>query len=244
MDDLDLSPDRAAPLLDAALRRQHAERLHAAAAPLLDAMSEGARGLAAPLLDELARLSARVEVLEQAAAAAARSRMDRLRVDPLRAIPADRLGAARQAAPLAEAGPVTLDPGDPDFTGFGWWQAERTPDGALRWSGTARCATVLLPALCGGELRLTLTLRAPFGVPLDLSAHDIFLDGLPLAFEAVSNDGVVGVFAATASLPPLPAASRITLLLHGVQYEDPATGPQRDTRRMGLGLVAARLERA
>jgi hypothetical protein len=244
MDDLDLSPDRAAPLLDAALHRQHAARLHAAAAPLLDAMPDTARGFAAHLLDELAHISARIETLEQAQQAARRTREERLRIDPLRAIPPDRLAAAGQAAPIPEAGPVTLDPADPDFVGFGWWQAERTAEGSLRWSGMARCATLLLPALGGGDLVLTLTLRVPFGQPLDIAQHDFFLDGMPLAFETVSSNGVVGVFEARASLPPMPAGSRLTLLLHGAQFDDPATGPARDTRRMGLGLVAARIARA
>jgi hypothetical protein len=241
---LDLSPDRAAPLLDAALERQHAERLSVAADSFLAALPAEGSGLGRLLIAELARLSARVETLEQASAAATRSREERLRIDPLRAIPPERLAAASLPAPLAEAGPVRLDPADPDFTGFGWWQAERTPDGSLRWSGAARCATLLLPALGGGELVLTLSLRAPFGLPLDIAAHDWFLDGMPLAFTTVSSDGVVGVFEARVTLAPMPPGARLALLLHGPQYADPARSPQRDTRRMGLGLVWARLERA
>lgn len=246
MDDhlLDLSPDRAAPMLDAALRRQHADRLRDAAGAVFAPLAPEAQRAVAHLLEELAALSARLERIEQAEAAAALSRAERLRLDPLRAIPLDRLLAAAGPEPAAEAGPVVLEPADPDFNGFGWWHAEMTEGGSLRWSGFARCATLLLPALGGGDLVLTLSVRAPFGLPLDITEHDIFLDGMPLGFETVSSDGVVGTFAARATLPPMPAGARLTLLLHGPQHEDPATGPRRDTRRIGLGLVKARLERA
>jgi len=241
---LDLSPDRAATLLDAALERQHADRLFGAADHFLAKLPAEGSGLGRLLLAELARLAARVEALEQAAAAASLAREERLRIDPLRAIPAERVAAAQSPAPVAETGPVTLDPGDPDFTGFGWWEAERTASGSLRWSGAARCATLLLPALGGGELVLKLCLRMPFGLPFDIAEHDWFLDGMPLSFATSSSDGVVGVFEARATLPPMPAGARVALLLHGRQSEDPGPAPMRDTRRMGLGLVWARLERA
>lgn len=193
---------------------------------------------------ELARLAARLDTMEAAQRAASLSREERLRLDPLRFIPRARQDAAAGAAEPPEDGPVAVDAGDPDFTGFGWWQAERTEGGSLRWSGAARCATLLLPALGGGDLSLTLCLRAPFGIPLDPAAHDLFLDGRPLELSTISNDGVVGIFEARATLPEMPAGARLALLLHGAQYEDPATGPRRDTRRVGLGLCWARLERA
>lgn len=240
----DLSPEAAAALVEAALERRHAERLHEHAAPLLAAMEEAPRLAAELLLAELARTHARLDALEAAQQAASRSREERIRLDPLRHIPAERLAAALGEAPAPETGPCALDPAAPDFVGFGWWQAERTEGGSLRWSGAARCATLLLPALGGGELLLTLSLRAPFGKPLDLEGEDIFLDGVPLAFRTLTSDGVVGVFAARASLPAMPAGAKLTLLLHGRQYEDPATGPRRDTRRIGLGLLWARIERA
>jgi hypothetical protein len=241
---LDLSPDRAATLLDAALERQHADRLFGAADHFLAKLPAEGSGLGRLLLGELARLAARVEALEQAAAAAALAREERLRIDPLRAIPAERVAAAQSPAPVAETRPVTLDPGDPDFTGFGWWEAERAASGSLRWSGAARCATLLLPALGGGEMVLNLCLRMPFGLPFDIAEHDWFLDGMPLSFATTSSDGVVGVFEARATLPPMPVGARVALLLHGRQSEDPAPGPMRDPRRMGLGLIWARLERA
>ena len=67
---------------------------------------------------------------------------------------------------------------------------------------------------------------------------------MPLSFATSSSDGVVGVFEARATLPPMPAGARVALLLHGRQSEDPGPAPMRDPRRMGLGLVWARLERA
>ena len=241
---LDLSPDRAATLLDAAIERQHADRLFGAADHVLAKLPAEGSGLGRLLLAELARLAARVEALEQAAAAASLAREERLRIDPLRAIPPERVAAAGLPAPVPEAGPVTVDPGEPGFTGFGWWDAERTASGGLRWSGAARCATLLLPALGGGEVVVTLCLRMPFGLRFDIAAHDWFLDGMKLAFTTISSDGVVGVFAARASLPPMPAGARLSLLLHGPQHDDPGHGPNRDPRRMGLGLIWARLERA
>jgi hypothetical protein len=241
---IDLSPDRAAPLIDAALERRHAARLHELIAPLLGALPEPSRLLGEALVEELVRLAARLDALEAAQQADRLSREERLRLDPLRFIPAARLAAAAGAAPEEEAGPVALDPGDADFIGTGWWPAERTEGGSLRWSGAGRCAALVLPALGGGALTLTLCLRAPFGLPLDPEGHDLFLDGVPLALETISNDGVVGVFAAGVVLPPMLPGARVTLLLHGPLHEDPATGPKRDTRRIGLGLVWARLERA
>jgi hypothetical protein len=240
---LDLSPERAEALIDAALERRHALRLHEDAAPLLEAIPEAQHPLVEMLLAELARLSARVEALEQMQRAASRSREEMLRLDPLRFIPKSRLDAARGGEPAEDPGPFAFDPAAPDFTGTGWWPVERTEGGALRWSGASRMAAVLLPALGGGDLLLTLSLRSPYGVPLDMAEHDLFLDGVPLDFATLSNDGAIGIFEARARLPELPAGSRIALLLHGPQHEDPAPGPKRDPRRLGLGLAWARLER-
>ncbi len=239
----DLSPDATA-LIDAALERRHAQRLHGDAAPLLAALGEQVQPFGEFLVAELARQAARLDTLEAAQNAATLSREERMRLDPLRFIPKSRLGAALGPAEEPIEGPVALDPGAPDFTGFGWWQAERTEGGSLRWSGAARCATLLLPALGGGELVLTLCLRAPFGLKLDIAEHDIFLDGIPLAFHTVANDGVIGIFEAALTLGEMQAGARLALLLHGPQHEDPAVGPKRDTRRIGLGLIWARLERA
>lgn len=240
---LDLSPARARALVDAALERSHALRLDEDAAPLMEAVPEAQRPVFGMLLAELARLAARVEVLEQGQRAAARSREDLLRLDPLRFIPKSRLDAARGHEPVPEPGPVAVDPGAPDFNGTGWWQVERTEGGSMRWSGASRMAAVLLPALGGGDLLLTLGLRSPYGVQLDIAEHDFFLDGLPLAFRTVSNDGTIGIFEARVRLPEMPSGTRVTLLLHGRQDEDPAAGPKRDPRRLGLGLAWARLER-
>ncbi len=241
---LDLSPERGEALLDAALRHQHATRLREGAGPILSRLPPDARTLGEHLIEEIARLSAQVEALAQAQGAAALSRAERVRIDPLRMIPAARLAAAAGAAPEAEAGPVAIEAGEEGFAGFGWFAPERTQAGFLRWSGQARCATLLLPALGGGELVLTLSLRSPFGVPLDLTAQDYFLDGVPLDFATVGNDGTTGIFEARPSLPERPPGACVTLLLHGAQHEDPATGPRRDTRRLGLGLAWVRIERA
>lgn len=241
---LDLSPDRARPLLDAAIERRHLERLMRDADPLLAALPAEASALGRLLVHELARQAAQLDRLDQAAAAAALSREERLRIDPLRAIPAERLAAAAGPAPQAEAGPVVIGADDPAFTGHGWWTADPTPEGALRWSGAAPVAAMLLPGLGGGALRLTLRLRAPFGVPLDPAQYDWFLDGAPVVFRTMLNDGAVCEFAAMAEVPPLPAGARVTLMLQGPQHQDPESGPRRDPRRLGLGLVSARVERA
>lgn len=230
--------------MDAALERRNAMRLRDDAGPLIEALPPLSQPFAEFVLNELARHAARLDALEAAQQEARLTREERLRLDPLRFIPAARLAAALGPAAAAEAGPVALSPGDAEFTGYGWWDAEQTEGGTLAWSGTARCATLLLPALGGGELVLTLCLRAPFGLPLDIGEHDLFLEGVPLAFSTVSNDGTVGIFEARATLPDLPAGTRLTLLLHGPLHEDPSRGPRRDTRRIGLGLIWARLERA
>jgi hypothetical protein len=175
---------------------------------------------------------------------APRSREELLRRDPLRFIPAERLSAAAGPAPEPEAGPFVLDAADPAFCGQGWWPAERTASGPLRWSGAAPCATLLLPALGGGRLALTLTVRSPFGIPLDIGGYDVLLDGVPLGFATLANDGVVGTFVAHAIVPPMQAGARLALLLHAAWHGDPASGPGRDARRLGLGLMSLRLERA
>ncbi len=211
---------------------------------MLARLPADARSFGEHLIEEIARLSAQVEALAQAAAEAELTRAERIRIDPLRMIPAARRAAAMAAEPEAEHGPVAVEAADEAFLGFGWFTPERTQSGSLRWSGAARCATLLLPALGGGELVLTLSLRAPFGTALGLAAQDFFLDGVPLAFATISNDGTTGLFEARVNLPERPAGARVTLLLHGAQHEDPAEGPRRDTRRLGLGLAWARIERA
>jgi hypothetical protein len=207
-------------------------------------MPQAAHPFAEFVLAELARIAARLDAIEHRQEAATRSREERLRLDPLRFIPSARLADATGAAPVVETGPVALTAGDPAFVGFGWWEAERTEAGTLAWSGRSRCASVLLPALGGGELTVTISVCSPFGLPLDIGEHDLFLDGVPLSFVAVSNDGTAGIFEARASLPVMQAGARVALLLIGPQHDDPARGARRDTRRIGLGLMWIRLEHA
>jgi hypothetical protein len=242
---LDLSPDRLAEaLLDAAVQQAHAARLRDTGAPLLARLGPEAQVFGEFLLEELARLAAAQDQLAQQHVQAALTRADRLRIDPLRHIPPERVSAARAAAPQPEAGPAVVEADDPAFAGHGWYAPERTATGSLRWSGPARCAALALPALGGGALTVALSLRAPYGFPLDLAEQDWFLDGVKLDFTTASNDGTTGLFEARITLPELPAGSRVTLLLAGAQHEDPAEGPRRDTRKLGLGLAWARIERA
>lgn len=228
------------PALDDALRQQHLARLRAA---VPDGADDAVRAVAAPLIEELARLGAQLDALAQAQHAQALSRAEMLRIDPLRMIPPARLAAAQAAAP-DPGHTFAIEAGDAAFTGFGWHPAERTDRGTLRWSGQARCASLLLPALGGGEVVLSLSLRAPFGLPLDLGACDLFLDGMPLTAAIVAEDGPGVIVEARATLPPATAEGRITLLLLGPRHPDPAPGPRRDPRLLGLGLAWARLERA
>jgi hypothetical protein len=230
--------------VDAAVERRNLLRLRDDAAPLVQAMPDAAQPFAEFVLAELARMAARLDAIEDVQSAATRSREERLRLDPLRFIPSVRLADAMGEDAPAELGPVAVAGGDPGFVGFGWWEPERTEDGSLIWSGTSRCASVLLPALGGGDLTVTLALRSPFGLPLDVGEHDFFLDGVPLSFATVSNDGTIGIFEARATLPPMVAGARVALLLVGPQHDDPARGARRDTRRIGIGLMWVRLERA
>ncbi|MBU8538096.1 hypothetical protein [Falsiroseomonas tokyonensis] len=242
---LDLSPDRrAAALIEAGLQHAQATRMREMAGPFLERLDPEARVFGEFLVEEIARLSARVEALSQLREADALSRAERMRIDPLPFIPAARRAAAAGPEASPEAGPVSFDVASDRFAGFGWYPAEVTEDGALRWSGLARQATVQLPALGGGALRVTLALRTPFGMPLDLAAQEVFLDGLKLDLRLLSQDGAVATCEAIAMLPELPAGSRITLLLAGDRFTDPATGPLRDTRALGLGLGWLRIERA
>lgn len=230
--------------MDAALERQHAARLRGEAAPLLAGLDPAAQLFGEHLIEEIARLAAGLDALAQQHREAALSRAERLRIDPLRNIPEPRRRAAAGPVIADALDVVAIEAGDPAFAGHGWFTPDRTEGGSLRWSGAARCATLALPALGGGALLLSLALRSPFGVELDLAEHTWFLDGVPLDFVAVSNDGTTGIFEARVSLPEAPAGSRVTLLLMGRQDPDPATGPRRDTRVLGLGLAWARIERA
>lgn len=240
-----MSPDRLADaLLEAGLQQAHAARLRDVAAPLLARLGPDAQVFGDFIVEELARLAAAQDQLAQQHREAALTRAERLRIDPLRYIPPERLAAARATLPQPEAGPAVLEADDPAFAGHGWYAPERTAAGSLRWSGLARCAALALPALGGGALTVALSLRAPFGAPLDMQEQDWFLDGVKLEFSTASNDGTTGLFEATITLPEMPAGARVTLLLAGAQHEDPAEGPRRDTRRLGLGLAWARIERA
>ncbi|NKC31369.1 hypothetical protein [Falsiroseomonas selenitidurans] len=242
---LDLSPDRlAATLAEAGLQHAQAARMREAAGPFLARLDADSRLFGEYLVEEIARLSAEVQAMAQLQQAEALSRAERLRIDPLPFIPAARQDAAAGPAPQPESGPFAADVASEDFIGFGWYPAEPTDAGALRWSGAGRCATVQLPGLGGGQLAVTLALRAPFGVELDLGEQDVFLDGMKLELEVLSRDGPVSVCRGTAILGPLPAGSRVALLLQGARYADPATGPLRDTRQLGLGLGWVRIERA
>jgi len=225
------------------MERQHAARLRADAAPLLAGLDPAARVFGEYLVEEIARLAAGLDALAQQHREAALSRAERLRIDPLRNIPGPRLRAAAAPAEAEAADAVAIDAGDSAFAGHGWFTPDRTEGGSLRWSGAARCASLALPALGGGALLLTLALRSPFGVKLDMAEHQWFLDGVPLALTTVSNDGTTGSFEARVSLPAAPAGSRATLLLMGRQDADPASGPRRDTRVLGLGLAWVRIER-
>ncbi|MGX9964974.1 hypothetical protein ACVFYP_16720 [Roseomonas sp. F4] len=242
---LDLSPDhRAAALIESALLHAQAARMREVAAPFLARLDPDARLFGEYLVEEVARLSAQVEALAQLRAADALSREERMRIDPLPFIPADRQEAAAAGEARPEEGPVAFDVASDDFAGFGWYPAEPTDAGALRWSGLSRCATVQLPALGGGPVRVTLALRAPFGATLDPAGLDAFLDGLNLDLEQVARDGAVVTCQGVVILPALPPGARVTLLLHGERYTDPATGPLRDGRTLGLGLGWLRIERA
>jgi hypothetical protein len=231
-------------LLEAGLHAEQAARLRTVAEPFLARLDRDARLFGEYLVEEVARLSAQVEALAQLRNADALSRAERLRIDPLPFIPAARRDAAAGPPELPETGPFAMDTASEDFIGFGWYPAEETEAGPLRWSGPARFATVQLPGLGGGPVQVTLALRAPFGVPFDPAQHDVFLDGLKLELEVLSRDGAVNTCRGLAMLPDLPAGSRVALLLTGTRFTDAASGPRRDTRELGLGLGWVRIERA
>jgi hypothetical protein len=211
---------------------------------MLERLGPDARIVSEFLIEEMARLSALVEVVAQAQREAARSREERMRIDPLPIIPAARRIAARSVEAAVEEGPALLEAGGADFTGFGWFNPEPIEGGVLRWSGRSPWASLLLPALGGGDLLLTVAVRAPFASPIDMAREEWVLDGMPLAFETLTQDGVSGVYSARVSLLERPPGSRATLLHRVAPRTDPAMGPRRDTRALGLGLSWARIERA
>jgi hypothetical protein len=228
-----------ADLIKQALHNRNLKRLEA-----------DAEGCAAPkdalmhlMLRECAHIAARLDLLESQRESNQLSSQERMRCDPLAFIPKERLTAAQSAAPHDEKMLAMIAAGDPDLLGFGWWRVEHTQVGVLMWSGRGPVATLLLPALGGGNVTFVMRLRSPFGQPLVPARLCIMLDMVPLELKTVENDGVEGTFSATVKLPASPACSYICMMFNTPIFHDNRIGKQRDVRSLGLGFRWCRIEK-
>lgn len=204
----------------------------------------GVRALAAAALSALADLATEMELSRQEMERRWRTKAERIRIDPLPMIPEDRRTPPPEEARPAPPPPpsrLVLRADAAGLIGFGWFPAETDGSVAWRWSGPTPCASLLLPSLGGGRLRLTLTLRSPFGHPCDGEGIMVFANAAPA--ELWQEDGHGGTrarFAADLELEPDAGDGRLAVVLHIPVFRDPQG---MDTRVLGYGLEEVVLER-
>lgn len=228
-------------IAEAALRLR-AEAIHGRMAPLLEKLEPATREIVGQLVTEIARAGLQAEAARQAVEASQRSREAAIRLDPLRYIPGTRV-VPRVAPPAS----VVIQADAEDFTGTGWYEAERSGHRAWRWSGrNGNYATLLVPSLGGGRLRIALHLMMPFGGKLDLGATTLLANAvaLPLRLREGSHAGAP-VLEAEHELPEDHGTGSLALVLISPphrQAEQPGQ-PVTDRRALGPGLVKAEIER-
>ncbi|MBP0444037.1 hypothetical protein J8J14_04535 [Roseomonas sp. SSH11] len=233
-DGLDLlAMQEAGDAVEAAAARVRADAIRGRLAPSLSALPPPLRHAMEAMIEEVARASAEAEAARQAALEMRRERGEWLQIDPLRHIPEDR-GAQPPAAPSA----ITIHAADPDFVGFGWHSAEGRGDQSWRWSGATPAASVVVPDLGPGTLRVELDLEFPFRQAITPGALTVLANGEPLELDVRLLEPHRGVFSALWAGYGVPGAN-LGLVLLGPRATDP-TG--RDPRELGLAFrsVSAR----
>jgi len=203
-------------------------RLQARLEGVLTALDPAMRAYGDALLAVVAGLAAEIEALRQRLAAQAEGAARRIRLDPLSHFdPARRLGPA-----ILPAG-AELAADDDGFLGFGWHPPEIVDGEACRYSGAGTCASIRLPAVAPGRVRITLRLRGRHGhvTPEQVLA---LLDGLPLSL-AESGDALSGMAVLDA-----PEGGLHVLVLQLPLETVP--GPDGTPRQIGPGLTRLTVE--
>lgn len=227
------SPLRADALVERALAEAAARRQGEAAAAALDALDPAMRPAFEAMLRLTGALAAEIELLRQRLDAVERGRADLVRLDPLRLIPTHRR-LAPEAPPPAR---LVLEADSPDLVGFGWHPPEGEGEARCRWSGAGPCASLRVPGLGAGRLRLTLALRAP--LETGVAALDdalVLLNAEPLDFAPAGPPGRNADFAAGIVVPEELAAAPLALVIRAPTVE--VAG-----RRIGPGLRRLVIER-
>jgi hypothetical protein len=227
MREADMAVEDAAARLRAQALRQRLE-------PALGSVPPVVRTALEAIIDEIGRVDAGAEAARQAAAAQQRSRGDWLQIDPLRHIPEDR-GAPLPLPPSR----FEAEADDADFTGFGWYPAERAGGESWRWSGLAPAASVVIPDLGLGAVAIELDVIMPFSTPFRAEAVSLLADGEPLSFEAVGVNGSRATLAATWEGREVTGVN-LGLVILGPRLPDPRGT---DSRQLGLGLRRVAAER-
>ncbi|WP_419897279.1 hypothetical protein [Roseomonas sp. USHLN139] len=217
--------------------RLRAEPILARLAPVLKGLDPSLQALGRQLAEEIARLGLANEALRQDVAATRRSREDWVKLDPLSYIP----GSRRAEAP-PPPDQVVMTPDADNFTGAGWHGPETDGRRAWRWSGrNGDCATLLLPGLGAGRLRLTLHMIMPFGARWNSERSTAVINAMPVALKPVSPpDSGQPVLQAEFELVEDAALGPISLVLVMPRYTAPAGG---DTRALGPGFMRLELAR-
>lgn len=224
--------------IDRALADGHARHLRSELATQLAAADPAGRALALGLIEALARLTAQVAVLQQSVEQSHRSRAERIRIDPLPFIPESRAASAPRPPQS-----FSIEAGATEFSGSGWFDAETNGTVSWRWSGKEPSATLVLPSLGGGRLRLSLDLQMPFGHRLSDASIALLINDTKLELQGPPAGSRQGRFIAEFSLPEDAGFGTVVLVLQSSLHSDTNATDRRDTRQLGVGLRKLTLER-
>lgn len=217
--------------------RLRAEPILARLQPVLEGLDPGMQALGRQLAEEIARVGQAGEMTRQELAATRRSREEWVKLDPLRYIPPSRRAGS---PPLLEQSVLT--PRDERFTGSGWHKAESDGQREWCWSGrTGDCATLLLPSIGAGRLKLTLHMIMPFGARWNVERSTLVLNATPLTMRLLSppEDGQP-ILEAEVDVSDETGLGPVSLVMIMPRYSAPTGG---DTRALGPGFMRAELTR-
>lgn len=233
---VDLQEDEIGALIDDALAREQAEKLRQRMGPLLESAPPQTRDLVLGLVSVIGALSAQVSILSQSVDQSYKTRAERIRLDPLPFIPQERLTPAIKP----NASQVILV-GSHGFTGTGWHAPETNGTNFWCWSGAAPNATLLMPTLGGGKLKLLFDMLMPFGRSFDEAAITVLVNDTPITLSASPVKGNGKVYVGEVDLPEDQGLGSFVLVLQSVAFRAPSES--REQRTLGVGLYAVMVKK-